>query len=307
MKLTLNNQSKAKVRKRKELNVFTPWLFLLPALLMIGIFYIYPILQAFMWSVQDYLLIAGEGTFVGLDNFRYIFQDSLFWRALTNSLLFLLVVLPFNIFLPMLVASVVNQKVKGTGLFRVIYYSPVVTPMVVAALMWRMLYVESGFVGNLVQFLGLYDRPTNLLMQTGTALFAVTVITVWKGLGYYMMIYLAGLQSISDEVYEAASIDGASPIQKFFRITVPMLAPSVTLVSIMTIINGLKVFEEIALTTGGGPAGATTTLVIYIFDKFRNLEVSTASAAGIVLLVLAATGSIIQLKLNSGKERDLKG
>lgn len=307
MKLTLNNQSKSKVRKRRELSVFTPWLFLLPALLMIGIFYIYPILQAFMWSVQDYLLIAGEGTFVGLDNFRYIFQDRLFWRALTNSLLFLVVVLPFNIFLPMLVASVVNQKVKGTGLFRVIYYSPVVTPMVVAALMWRMLYVESGFVGNLVQFLGLYDRPTNLLMQTSTALFAVTVITVWKGLGYYMMIYLAGLQSISDEVYEAASMDGASPFQKFFKITVPMLAPSVTLVSIMTIINGLKVFEEIALTTGGGPAGATTTLVIYIFDKFRNLEVSTASAAGIVLLVLAATGSIIQLKLNSGKERDLKG
>ncbi|OJF92123.1 carbohydrate ABC transporter permease [Alkalibacterium sp. 20] len=307
MRLTLNKQSNVKVKKRKESSVLTPWLFLLPALLMISVFYIYPILQAFMWSVQDYKIIAGEGAFVGLDNFRYIFQDSLFWRALTNSLLFLVVVLPLNVFLPIIVASAVNQKVKGIGLFRVIYYSPVVTPMVVAALMWRMLYVESGFVGNLVHFLGLYDRPTNLLMQTSTALFAVTVITVWKGLGYYMMIYLAGLQSISDEVYEAASIDGASPIQKFFKITVPMLAPSITLVSIMTIINGLKVFEEIALTTGGGPAGATTTLVIYIFDKFRNLEVSTASAAGIVLLVLAATGSVIQLKLNSGKEKDLKG
>lgn len=307
MKLTLNSTSQTKLKKKKQSNPLTPWLFMLPALLMLSTFYIYPILQSFLWSVQDYLIIAGEGEFVGFDNFRFIFQDPLFRRSLMNSLLFLAIVLPFNIFLPMIIASLVNQKVKGIGFFRVVYYSPVVTPMVVAALMWRMLYAESGFIGNLVHFLGLYDRPTNLLMQSATALLAVTIITVWKGLGYYMMIYLAGMQSISDEVYEAASIDGANPIQKFFKITVPMLTPSVTLVSIMTIINGLKVFEEIALTTGGGPAGSTTTLVIYIFDKFRSLQVSTASAAGIVLLVLAAVGSIIQLKVNSGKERDLKG
>lgn len=284
-----------------------PWLFLLPALAVIIAFYIVPIFESFAWSVLDYQLILGEGEFVGLDNFRYIFQDSLFWLALTNSIVFLLLVLPMNIFLPMILASLVNQKLRGVGAFRLFYYLPVVTPMVVAALMWGMLYTESGLIGRLVFQLGLFDRPTNLLMQTATALFAVSVITVWKGLGYYMMIYLSGLQSISDEIYEAADIDGASFIQKFFRITVPMLTPSVTLVSVMTIINGLKVFEEIALTTGGGPSGATTTLVMYIFDKFMDLDVSTASAAGIILLLLAVGGSLLQMRISKSKEEDLKG
>lgn len=294
-------------KKLKRRSVLTPWLFLLPALLMIGNFYIRPILESFAWSVQDYNLILGEGQFVGLDNFRYIFSDPRFWTALTNSLFFLVLVLPMNIFLPMIIASLVNQKLKGVSAFRVFYYMPVVTPMVVAALMWGILYTESGFIGRFVYNLGLFDRPTNLLMQVSTALFAVSVITVWKGLGYYMMIYLSGLQSISNEVYEAADIDGASAVQKFTKITVPMLAPSVTLVSIMTIINGLKVFEEIALTTGGGPAGSTTTLVMYIFNKFMDLDVSTASAAGIVLLILAVIGSLIQLAFSRKREEDLKG
>lgn len=299
--------SMTKKKKLRRSTILTPWLFLLPALVMIVSFYIIPILESFAWSVLDFNLILGEGDFVGLENFRYIFSDPRFWTALTNSLLFLVLVLPMNIFLPMIIASLVNQKLKGVSAFRVFYYMPVVTPMVVAALMWGILYTESGFIGRLVNNLGIFDRPTNLLMQVSTALFAVSVITVWKGLGYYMMIYLSGLQSISDEVYEAADIDGASAVQKFTRITVPMLAPSVTLVSIMTIINGLKVFEEIALTTGGGPAGATTTLVMYIFDKFMDLDVSTASAAGIVLLVLAVIGSLIQLAFSRKREEDLKG
>lgn len=282
-------------------------MFLLPALFMIITFYIIPILESFVWSVQDYNLIMGEGTLVGFDNFVYIFQDPKFWSALVNSLLFLALVLPMNILLPMIIASLVNQKLKGVSAFRVFYYLPVVTPMVVAALMWGVLYTESGFIGQLVFNLGIFDRPTNILMQTATALFAVSVITVWKGLGHYMMIYLAGLQSISDEVYEAAEIDGASAVQKFIHVTVPMLAPSVTLVSIMTIINGLKAFDEIALTTGGGPAGSTTTLVMYIYDKFMDLDVSVASAAGIVLLVLAVIGSLIQMRVSRNREADLKG
>jgi putative chitobiose transport system permease protein len=302
-----NTTIKTVRRKRKwSMQNVTPWLFLLPSILILGTFLVVPILEAFKWSVLDYKIIADTGKFVGLANFKEIFADKNFWTALVNTLLFLVIVLPLNVFLPMILAVLVNQKVKGVSTFRVLYYLPVITPMVVAALMWKMLYSQNGIISDLLVKLGLFDTPTNLLVQSSTALAAVSAITVWKGLGYYMIIYLAGLQSIPNDVYESASIDGASVFQQFRRITVPMLIPSVTLVSVMTIIAGMKVFEEIALTTGGGPSGATTTLVMYIYQKFMSLDVSIASAAGLVLLLLAIAASLLQMKLTSKREDDLR-
>lgn len=298
--------TKTKVVRRKKKNLLTPWLFLLPSIVVLGTFLVIPIVEAFHWSLLDYKIIAGTGEFVGLANFKEIFTDTSFWLALWNTILFLIIVLPLNIFLPMILAVLVNQAIKGVSTFRILYYLPVVTPMVVAALMWKMLYSQSGPVSSIFVSLGLFDNPTNLLVQSSTALVAVSAITVWKGLGYYMIIYLAGLQSISKDVYESAEIDGANAFQKFWRITVPMLTPSVTLVSVMTIIAGMKVFEEIALTTGGGPAGATMTLVMYIYNKFMSLDVSIASAAGVVLLLLAIGASLLQMKLTSSREEDLR-
>ncbi len=293
-------------RTNKKMFKMTPWLFLLPSILILGTFLIYPILQAFHWSVLDYKLISGTGEFVGLENFKELFTDKAFWNALLNTLLFLLIVLPLNIFLPMVLAVLVNQKLRGVTTFRVLYYLPFVTPMVVGALMWKMLYSQNGMISDFLVKLGIFDSPTNLLVQQGTALAAVAVITVWKGLGYYMIIYLAGLQSLPKGVYESAEIDGASTLQQFRKITVPMLVPSITLVSILTIIAGMKVFDEIAIATGGGPAGATTTLVIYIYNKFMSLDVSIASAAGLVLLILAIAASLLQMKLTSKREDDLR-
>ncbi|KIL43070.1 carbohydrate ABC transporter permease [Jeotgalibacillus campisalis] len=293
-------------RKKWRASFFTPWLFLLPSIVILGTFLAYPIIEAFHWSVLDYKIIADTGEYVGLANFREIFTDSTFWKAFVNTLLFLLIVLPLNVLLPMILAVLVNQKIRGVSTFRVLYYLPVVTPMVVGALMWKMLYSQNSMISQVLVWLGIFDSPTNLLVQSSTALVAVSMITVWKGLGYYMIIYLAGLQSIPKDVYESASIDGASVFQMFTRITFPMLMPSVTLVSVMTIIAGMKVFEEIALTTGGGPAGATTTLVMYIFDNFMSLDVSTASAAGLVLLIMAIGASLLQMKLTSKRENDLR-
>ncbi|MCD7034611.1 sugar ABC transporter permease [Metabacillus sp. GX 13764] len=293
-------------RKKGLMTSVTPWLFLLPSILILGIFLVVPILQSFQWSFLDYKIIAGTGDFAGLDNFKEIFTDDKFWLALINTLVFLVIVLPLNVFLPMILAVLVNQKLRGVSTFRILYYLPVISPMVVAALMWKMLYSQSGMISALFVKLGIFHSPTNLLVQSSTALAAVAFITVWKGLGYYMIIYLAGLQSIPKDVYESASIDGASVFQQFRRITVPMLVPSVTLVSVMTIIAGMKVFEEIQLTTGGGPSGATLTLVMYIFDKFKSLHVSTASAAGLVLLILAIAASLLQMKLTSKREDDLR-
>lgn len=292
--------------KKSLTSAMIPWLFLLPSIIILVTFLVIPILEAFHWSLLDYKIIADTSEFVGLANFKELFSDEMFWMALMNTILYVVIVLPLNIFLPMILAVLVNQQIRAVGVFRVLYYLPVVTPIVVGALMWKMLYSQDGTVSHILVSLGIIDSPTNFLTNSSTALIAVAFITVWKGLGYYMIMYLANLQSIPNQIYESASIDGANGIQQFFKMTVPMMVPSMTLVSVLTIINGLKVFEEIALTTNGGPSGATTTLVMYIYDKFMNLDVSIASAAGLVLLLLAIIGSLIQMKLTSSREDDLK-
>lgn len=297
---------KRRPSNRKFITTLTPWLFLLPSLIIIVVFLIIPIIEAFRWSLLDYKLIADTSEFVGFANFKEIFTDDMFWKAFVNTILFVIIVLPMNILLPMILAALVNQKIRAVGLFRVLYYVPVVTPIVVGALMWKMLYSENGAVSNFLVSIGILDSGMNFLTNSSTALVAVAFITAWKGLGYYMVMYLANLQSIPNQVYEAASIDGANTFQQFTKITMPMLVPSITLVSVLTIVNGLKVFEEIALTTNGGPAGATTTLVMYIYNKFMDLDVSIASAAGIVLLVLAIIGSLIQMGLTRKREDDLR-
>lgn len=292
--------------KKRLTSAMIPWLFLLPSIIILVTFLVIPIVEAFHWSFLDYKIIADTSEFVGFANFKELFSDEMFWMALVNTILYVVIVLPLNIFLPMILAVLVNQQIRAVGIFRVFYYLPVVTPIVVGALMWKMLYSQDGTVSHLFVSLGIMDSPTNFLTNSSTALIAVAFITVWKGLGYYMIMYLANLQSIPNQIYESASMDGANGIQQFFKMTVPMMVPSMTLVSVLTIINGLKVFEEIALTTNGGPSGSTTTLVMYIYDKFMDLDVSIASAAGLVLLLLAIIGSLIQMKLTSGREDDLK-
>lgn len=292
--------------KKRLTSAMIPWLFLLPSIIILVTFLVIPIVEAFHWSFLDYKIIADTSEFVGFANFKELFSDEMFWVALVNTILYVVIVLPLNIFLPMILAVLVNQQIRAVGIFRVLYYLPVVTPIVVGALMWKMLYSQDGTVSHLFVSLGIMDSPTNFLTNSSTALIAVAFITVWKGLGYYMIMYLANLQSIPNQIYESASMDGANGIQQFFKMTVPMMVPSMTLVSVLTIINGLKVFEEIALTTNGGPSGSTTTLVMYIYDKFMDLDVSIASAAGLVLLLLAIIGSLIQMKLTSGREDDLK-
>lgn len=301
------NEKKSTLSNEKFVKKITPWLFLLPSLIILTVFLVTPILEAIRWSVLDYKLIADTSEFVGLANFREIFSDPLFWEAFKNTFSFVIIVLPLNVLLPMILAVLVNQKLKGIGLFRVLYYVPFVTPLVVAALMWKMLYSQDGIIVTILTSIGLLDSPINFLTNQNTALIAVALITVWKGLGYYMVMYLANLQSIPTQLYESSSMDGANSFQNFYHITVPMLTPTITLVSVLTLVNGLKVFEEISLTTGGGPAGATTTLVMYIYKKFNNLDVSIASAAGIVLLVIAIIAALLQIKLTSGREEDLRG
>ncbi|TCT21754.1 carbohydrate ABC transporter membrane protein 1 (CUT1 family) [Melghiribacillus thermohalophilus] len=285
---------------------WTPFLFLLPGCMILGAFIFYPMLQAIWLSFTDYNMIVPAPNFVGMENYEALFQDDLFWKTLTNTLIYLVCVVPALVILPIFLAILVNQKLKGIGFFRSAYYIPVVTSWVVAGIAWEWVYAENGVMNFLLQSIGIIDDPVHWLTSTNTALFAVMAVTVWKGLGYYMVIYLAGLQAIPDDLYEAATIDGASWWQKTIRITIPMLTPSIVIVSVMSSIAAMKVFEEIYIMTGGGPLNSSKTLVFFIYQEaFDKLNMGYASAAGVVLFLITLVFSIINLLIARKKEQSV--
>lgn len=274
--------------RRQWRTTITAYLFLTPALLLLGIFTFYPVAFGTALSLFDYDVISPP-RFVGLGHFRQLWEDRFLWIALANSTKFLLVV-PVLQALSIGLAVAVNVPLRGIRWFRAAYYLPVVTSMVVVGLMWRWLLEQDGVVNYALRTVGLMDRPIAWLGHPDLALYAVMFVTLWKGLGYYMVIYLAGLQAISPEYEEAAITDGASRWQVFRWVTLPLLRPSILLASTISAIAALKVFEEVYVMTGGGPMFRTYTMFFYIFDKgFQQLDLGYAAALAVVLAVLVMT------------------
>ncbi len=271
---------------------YTPWLFLLPSLVLLGVFYWWPVLNTGILSMTDAHTLRG-GEFVGLENFRRMVDDAFFWNALENSLLFTVGVVPALVVLPLLLAVLVNTKLPGIAFFRTVFFSPVIASMVVVALIWSWMLRTDGLVNYVLQRLQIINEPLGWLSDPSLALISVIVVTVWKGLGYYMVIYLAGLQNIPDDLYEAASVDGAGPIRRFWTVTVPMMRPSMVLVGTLSAINAIKVFTEVFVLTGGGPFRSSETLVLYIYERgFEGLEMGYASAMSLSLFVLVLLFSL---------------
>lgn len=278
-------------------NKLTPYLFLLPGCVILGAFIFYPMLQAIWMSFTNYNMIT-DPTFIGLENYDKLVNDKLFWQTLKNTFIYLVGVVPALIIIPIFLAVLVNQKMKGIGFFRSAYYIPVVTSLVVAGIAWDWIYKENGVLNYALDLIGIIAEPIPWLSSTETAIFAVMVVTIWKGLGYYMIIYLAGLQSIPAELYEAAQIDGANWWKQITRITIPMLMPFVLIVTIMSSIAAMKVFEEIYIMTGGGPLHSSETLVFFIYkEAFNRLNMGYASAAGVILFLLTLVFSLLNIKL----------
>ena len=288
-------------------NPLTPFLFLVPGLIILGAFIFYPMLHAIWLSFTNYNIV-NDAEFIGLENYQALFEDPLFWRVLGQTLLYLIIVVPALVVLPIFLAILVNKQIKGIGFFRSAYYIPVVTSMVVVGIAWKWVYADQGVLNYILDSLGIISAPVNWLTSTSTSIFAVMIVTIWKGLGYYMVIYLAGLQSIPDDLYEAADIDGASKWKQIWHITVPLLMPSIMIVTIMSSISAMKVFEEIYVMTGGGPLNSSKTLVFYIYQEaFEKLQMGYASAAGVVLFLITLIFSIINIKFMNKKENVIKG
>ena len=284
-------------------NFLTPYLFLLPALLVLGLTVFFPAIQAFYLSFTSYDLIQPP-QWVGLKNFEKMLGDRLFWQSFFNTILYLIGAVPILVFTPLGLAILVNQKLRGINWFRAVYYLPVVVSMVVAGIAWKWIYAENGFLNQWGSLLweGVFGKglnspfPIPWLTSPNLALFSVIAVTVWKGLGYYMVIYLAGLQSIPAELYEAAELDGCGGWRKDWEITLPLMRPYLVLVGVISAISATKVFEEIYIMTQGGPRNSSKTIVYYLFEKgFEDLEIGYACSIGLVLFLIILGLSVWRL------------
>lgn len=277
----------------------TPYLFLLPAIALLGLTVFIPAFQAFALSFTRYEYdITQAPEWIGWSNFQRLWQDKLFWQTIKNTLLYLIGVVPILVIAPLGLAIIVNQKLRGINWFRTAFYTPVVISMVVAGIAWKALYTENGLINQFLKQFGIESIPW--LTDPKLAIWSVMLVTIWKGLGYYMVIYLAGLQSISPELYEAAAIDGSDSWQKHLDITIPLMRPYLFLVAVISAISATKVFEEIFIMTQGGPRNSSKTVVYYLYERaFQDLDISYACTIGLVLFLGILGLSIINLKLTA--------
>ncbi|MBD2166148.1 sugar ABC transporter permease [Calothrix membranacea FACHB-236] len=292
----------------------TPYLFLLPALIILGLTVFWPALQAFYLSFTSYEDISQPPQWIGIANFLKLWKDAVFWQTLTNTFLYLVGVVPILVIAPLGLAILVNQKLRGMNWFRAAYYTPVVISMIVAGIAWKWLYAENGLLNQFFKALGMFPEgipwltsPSKLFGILPISLASVMAVTIWKGLGYYMVIYLAGLQSIPGDVYEAAAIDGSDGIRKHLDITIPLMKPYLALVAVISAISATKVFEEVYIMTQGGPLNSSKTIVYYLYEQaFTNLEISYACTIGLVLFLIILGLSILRLIISQESTDNIK-
>ena len=290
------------------MNIFykkhVPYLFIIPAIIMLALFFFLPFLQTFLLSFQDYSNDIYNPTFIGLNNYKLLLHSKEFYQTLFNTFLFLIMVVPILTILPLIVAIFINQKIKGISIYKVLIYLPVVVSIVVVAIAFKWLYAQDGILNYLIQSLG-FNR-IGWLTDTKFAMLSVALVTIYKGIGYYMMIYLAALMSVPKDLYEVAEVDGANSFIKHLTVTVPHIMPTIALVITISSISALKVFAEIYVMTKGGPLNSTKTIVYYIYERaFENLDLSMAATASVVLLVIILIFSIINVTFFENKRYKL--
>lgn len=280
----------------------TAYAFLLPGLIFIGVWLVYPTLKAFQIGLYDWKLIPGQvSQFVGLKNYSQALRDELFWLSLKNTVLYAVVTVTCQLVLGLVVALILDQVTKGRIVFRTIYYLPVVTSWVVVSLLFKYLFnsSSSGLINYLLVDI-LHVLPTYVpwLNEPRTAFVAIYSVGVWKGVGWAMVIFLAALQSIPEEYKDAAAIDGAKGWQITLFVMLPLLIPTIVLTLIMLTIGAFQVYIQVALITGGGPLHRTEVLLSYMYDKaFGDLQFGYASALSYILIVIVFLISQLQMRL----------
>ncbi len=268
------------------------WVFIFPALVGTLIFIIIPVICSFGLSFTKWDLL-NPIEFVGFENYRMLFHEPLFYKILLNTIVFALSTSIFGVIIPLILASILNSKIRGSEFYKTAYFLPFITPMIVIGVVWEWIFDPN--IGILNRILHLH---INWLYDTHFAMPALIIVSVWKLIGYNMIIFLSSLSSLSQSLFEAAKIDGANPVQVFFYVTIPLLSPSIFFVVIITAISSFQIFDLIYLMTQGGPLDSTNVLVYSIYkNAFEYFNVGKASATAYVLFVIILVLTLIQWSL----------
>ena len=270
------------------------YLFLLPSAIFLIVFFFIPFFQTINLSFYDYSKDIYQGTFVGFENYIQLIKSPQFLKTILNTFYFLILCVPFLVIFPLFLAILINQKIIFKNIYKIIIYLPVVISIVVVAIAFKWLYAPNGLLNFFLEKIHL--TPLGWLSNPKIAMISVALVTIFKGVGYYMMIYLSALMSVPNELYEAASVDGFTGFKKHMLVTIPHIMPMIALVSTISSISALKVFVEIYVMTRGGPLDSTKTIVYYIYEKaFENLDLGIASAGAVILLIIVMGFSILNI------------
>lgn len=274
----------------------------LPWLLTFGAFWLFPIIYSFVIGFTDQQLLASGTRWVGLDNYRALLSDPDFISSLKNTFIFVLGTIPLTTVISLGMALLIEKQFRGRGLFRSGYFVPSITSMVVIALIFTNLYQRGGYIAYLAGLVGLPSPEHGFLYSNDTALYSIMAMDVWMAVGYYMLIFLAGLKSIPRELYEAADINGAGKIRQFFSITLPLLKPVALFILVINSIKSFQVFVEIFVMTKGKFETSTMVYFIYETGLTTKFEFGYASAAAYILFVIIGVFALIQFMLLRKKQ-----
>lgn len=273
---------------------YVPYLFLLPAVVILLLFFFIPFAETIILSFKDYSTDLYAPGFIGLDNYVTLLKSKEFYKVIWNTFLYLIGAVPILATVPLVLAILINQKIRCLNLYKVLIYLPVIVSIVVVAIAFKWLYATQGILNYIAELFGI--SAIDWLTSPDVAIWSVIIVTIYKGIGYYMMIYLSALIGAPKDLLEAAEVDGASLIQKHLNVTIPYLMPTIALVVTVSSISALKVFAEIYVMTRGGPLDSTKTIVYYIYERaFENLDLSLASAASVILLVIVMAFSAVNI------------
>jgi alpha-1,4-digalacturonate transport system permease protein len=287
-----------KQRRPDQSMGWIPYLFVLPNLLIFTTFIVIPMITGFVYSFHEYDGL-NPMEFVGLDNYKEIFTNGEFWNALGKTALYALIVVPLIYCLSLAVAMMLIQPLKMKGMFRSVFYWPTMISYIIVGLTWKWIFGDFGVLNYFMTILGF--EPVHFLSDSFFANASVVVATVWSRLGFYMVIFMAGLQAIPTDFYEAARLDGASKPRVFWSITLPLLKPTTVLVIMLSLIEALKAYPLLFALTGGGPGKETTYVVQYIYETgFAKQELGMASAMSVLLFILISLFTALQFRLSKG-------
>ena len=300
---------KSSLSSMAKYETYTAWMFAGPAVILLLFFLVVPFFMSVGLAFTNQRLISPLPTeFVGLRNFVRLFGDRVFYKSIGNNFLFVIVVVPLQTALALLLAVLVDRTKRFSKLFRMVYFVPVVVPMIVVSVIWYFMYNPSiGLINKALSAISFGTLGHSMWLQgQKTALPAIMILSIWQGVGFQMVIYLAGLQDVPQSLYEAATVDGASPFRTFWSITLPQLRNTTIFIVVSTTILAFQLFTQVKVMTDGGPNDATSTTVLYIYNQgFKSLKVGYAAAVSVIFILIVLSVSLFQRRyMHSNREVD---